>query len=56
LNLRNIEKTSIPVEPINMAQTKFIGRNDRIRARAIKGIITLSNPYFSRIFIAWMIR
>jgi hypothetical protein len=38
-----------------MAQTKLIGRYDRIKARATNGISTPSNLYFSIILIAWMI-
>jgi hypothetical protein len=39
-----------------MAHTRLLGKNDRIKARTIKGINTPINPYFSRIFIAWRIR
>jgi hypothetical protein len=41
---------------MRMAQTKLIGRKDRMRAIATNGISTPSNLYFSRILIAWMIR
>jgi hypothetical protein len=56
LNLRNVENTSIPAEPINTGQTKLIGRNDRIRANEIKGISTATNLYLSSILIAWIAR
>jgi hypothetical protein len=39
-----------------MAQTKLIGRYDRISASATNGISIPTNLYFSRILIAWMIR
>ena len=51
-----MEKTSIPIEPMSMAQTKFIDRNDRIRANVTNGITTAVNLYLSRIFITWIVR
>ena len=47
---------SIPAEPMRMAQTILLGRNDRIKASATNGINTPSNLYFPKILITWMIR